>query len=117
MHLSPKLSSRGLELLQHIGAHSCTIDCHHDASSADYEIFDNCLHLLDCNGHCDELGSQWLWYSTYLRCKKMGLSFSICYGKLNNFLVCLSRKHIRPSRTIGMSPAPRELCLFERRAL
>ena len=72
---SPQLSSRGLELLQHIRTHSCTTDHHHDASSADYEASDNCLHLLDCNGHCDELGSQWLWYSTYLRCKKMGLSF------------------------------------------
>jgi hypothetical protein len=72
---SPRLSNCGLELLQHTGAHSCTIDHHHDASSADYETFDNCLHLLDCSGRCDELGSQWLWYSTYLRCKKMGLLF------------------------------------------
>ena len=73
----PQLRSCGLELLQQIGAHSYTIDHHHDASSADYETFDNCLHLLDYNRRCDELRSQWLWHSTYLRCKKIGLSFQL----------------------------------------
>lgn len=55
--------------------HSCTIGHHHNASSTNYETFGDCLDLLDCNGRRDVFRSQWLWYSTYLRCKKVGHSF------------------------------------------